>query len=304
MAEYHVDEIELRRGDLAFRAFTCGWTENPDGILIVCLHGFPDNARSFRCQWQPFAAAGFRVLSPTLRGYEPSSIPADGDFDLHSLGEDVLAWLDYLGEDQVHLVGHDWGAAISYVAGAIAPEKFLTISTIAVPHAAHLRNAIRKVPRQLLLSWYMSYFQLRGWAEYRVQRNDWALIKKLWRDWSPTFKLADEDWCHLRATFEAPGVKKAMLDYYRQNTDPLVLFGLKKTRVSVLTTVPVPTLAITGAEDGCIDTRLYDFAFVDEDFPNGIRVERVEDAGHFAHQENPSVVNQLILEWITDNRQI
>ena len=211
-----------------------------------------------------------------------------------------MEWLDHLGEDQVHLVGHDWGAAITYVAGAIAPERFLTLSTIAVPHAARLPSAIKKVPRQMLLSWYISYFQLRGWADYKVQRNDWALIKKLWHNWSPTYKLADEDWRDLRETFEAPGVKKAMLSYYRQNANPLIMLGLKKTRVNALTTVPVPTLAITGAEDGCMDTRLYDFAFADEDFPNGIRIERVQNAGHFAHQENPTVVNQLILEWIKE----
>ena len=65
-----------------------------------------------------------------------------------------------------------------------------------------------------------------------------------------------------------------------------------------LVTVPVPTLAITGEQDGCMDTRLYDHVFLAEDFPEGVRVERVKGAGHFTHQERPEEVNRLILGWL------
>ena len=33
----------------------------------------------------------------------------------------------------------------------------------------------------------------------------------------------------MRETFAAPGVKKAMLSYYRQNVSPGIMLGLKKT---------------------------------------------------------------------------
>ena len=72
-----------------------------------------------------------------------------------------------------------------------------------------------------------------------------------------------------------------MLSYYRQNVSPGIMLGLKTTEATALTTVPVRTLAITGADDGCIDTRLYDHVFLNEDFPSGFRVGRIQDAGHF-----------------------
>jgi len=68
-----------------------------------------------------------------------------------------------------------------------------------------------------------------------------------------------------------------------------------------LTTVPVPTLAITGCDDGCIDTRLYDHTFLNEDFPMGCRIERVLGAGHFCHQEKPEPINRLLLGWLGEN---
>ena len=92
-----------------------------------------------------------------------------------------------------------------------------------------------------------------------------------------------------------------MLSYYRQNASPSVLLGLKKTAANQFTTIPVRTLAITGADDGCMDTRLYDHVFCDEDFPSGFRVERIEGAGHFTHQEKPEKINRLLLGWLGES---
>jgi len=291
-------KIILANGNLKFTALTCGFETNPAGQVVFCLHGFPDNANSFRLQLPALADAGYRVIAPTLRGYEPSSQPPDNDYSFVALARDVVAWIDDLGEDKVHLVGHDWGAGIAYVAGALAPERFHSLTTIAVPHAARFADGIRKVPGQLAKSWYMMFFQLRGIAETFIERNDWSLIRKLWKDWSPGYNLSEETWADLRTTFAAPGVKTAMLGYYRHNASPRVLMGWKKTEASSLTTVPVRTLAITGADDGCIDTRLYDYVFLEEDFPSGFRVERIEQAGHFTHLEKPEEINRLLLDWL------
>jgi len=293
-----IERLIVKNGSLEFSALTCGLKENQGKPLIICLHGFPDNARSFRFQLPAFAAAGYRVIAPTMRGYEPSSQPEDEDYTLAAMGRDVLAWMDDLGEKKAHLIGHDWGAAITYVAGALAPERFDSLTTIAVPHGARLPEGMRLVPSQLRNSWYMMFFQLRGIAEIAVERKDWALVKRLWKDWSPDFDLPDIEWAGLRETFEAPGVKRAMLSYYRQNVSPGIMLGFKKTEANLLTTVPVRTLAITGADDGCMDTRLYDHVFMDEDFPNGFCVERIQGAGHFTHQEKPDEINRLILDWM------
>jgi len=297
-----LDTLNLSNGRLDFSAYACGLEANERGALVLCLHGFPDNARSFRFQLPALARAGYRAIAPTMRGYEPSSQPADGDYSLATLARDVVGWMDGLGEERVHLVGHDWGAAVAYVAGALAPERFYSITTIAVPHAARLPEGIRVVPSQVAKSWYMMFFQLRGIAEVALSRNDWSLIRRLWRDWSPGFDLPEAEWGALRKTFGAPGVKRAMLGYYRQNASPGIMLGLKKTEASVLTTVPVRTLAITGADDGCMDTRLYDHVFLEEDFPNGVRVERIEDAGHFTHLEKPEEINRLLLDWLEADR--
>jgi hypothetical protein len=78
-----------------------------------------------------------------------------------------------------------------------------------------------------------------------------------------------------------------MLEYYRQNASPATMVGLKKTGAAALTTVPVRTLAVTGEDGGCIDTRLYDPVFLDENFPAGFRVERIARAGTSFTRRSP-----------------
>lgn len=293
-----MEQRVLHHGSLSFHSLACGPWSDPKAPVVLCLHGFPDNPLTFRLLLPALAKEGYRALAPTLRGYEPSSQPKNGDYRVATLARDVVAWLDDLDVEQAHLVGHDWGAAITYAAGALAPERFLSLTTIAVPHTPRVRQAAQSVPSQFLKSWYMLFFQLRGIAEWAVARNDWALVRWLWQRWSPGYKLSDEAWQDLRSTFEAPGVRSAMLAYYRQNASPLTLLGLRTTESQRWTSVPVRTLALTGANDQCMDTRLYERAFTHNDFPAGFRIERILNAGHFAHLEQPDIIHSMILNWL------
>ena len=42
----------------------------------------------------PLAAAGYRVVTPFLRGYHPTALPADGWYDKATLASDVAALID------------------------------------------------------------------------------------------------------------------------------------------------------------------------------------------------------------------
>jgi pimeloyl-ACP methyl ester carboxylesterase len=295
-----VEAITLHNGARKFSARFYG--QDNSGPVVLCLHGFPDNANSFHFQIDDFVAAGYRVLIPTLRGYEPSSITADADYYLASLAQDVFAWLDELHLDKVHLVGHDWGAAIAYAASAIAPDRFLSLTTMAVPHPARfIREGLAGVPLQILKSWYMFFNQIPVLSDYLIRQGDWQFIRFLRRRWSPDQVLTNAQWSDLCETFSQPGVVKAMLSYYRQNASLPLILGFRHSIMSDIKKILVPNLAITGANDGCVDTRVFDYAVLAKDYPRGFRVERVEDAGHFVHQENPAAVNFLIISWLTSN---
>lgn len=286
------EDLELHANGLTFSALTQG-----EGEVVICLHGFPDHARSFRFQLPALADAGYRAIAPTMRGYEPSSQPADADYHLIRMAEDVVGWLDDLGVERAHLVGHDWGAAIAYIAGALSPDRFSSLTTLAVPYGGRLQQGIRKLPSQILKSWYMIFFQLRGVADFAVETRDWALIDRLWRAWSPGWDPGDDEKNALKRTLAQPGVKAAALGYYRAMFETKSEAS-KQTQKLTDAKVNVPTLAFTGALDGCIDTRLYDYTMLDDDFPAGLEVFRMQGAGHFLHQEKPQEFNALLLDWL------
>ncbi len=289
-----MERVILKNGTLSFSALACG---PEDGVVVLLLHGFPDNPHTFSSQLRALGNAGYRAIAPTMRGYEPSSQPADGDYRVGTMARDVLAWMDGLGARRVHLVGHDWGAVVTSVAGALAPERFHSLTTMAVPHPPGVQRNGWKVPVQMLNSSYMTFFQLPWVSDWALSRNDWAMARWLCSIWSPGFSLPDDEWANRRATFEAPGVLRAMLAYYRQNASVGVALGLVRSEMMSLSTVPVRTLVLAGEDDGCMDVRMFEHAFCEEDFPAGVQIQRVAGAGHFVHLDAPDVVNDALLAW-------
>lgn len=287
-----IETLTLSNGELHFSARALG-----EGPLVLLLHGFPDDYHSFDAQLEPIAAAGYRVVAPMLRGYEPSSQSPRDLYHLIHLAEDVFAWMQALDAKQCHLVGHDWGALTSYVAAALQPRKFASLTTLAIPHLRHSLLGVAEVPGQLVKSSYILLMQFARIAEHIVARDDHAFVETLWKLWSPDWRYSPADLEQAKSTFRAEGVVHAATQYYRCLLQLLSLSTQQSWRL-LTARVNVPTLALTGEHDGCMDSRLYDTLMREQDFEKGLRVTRLPDTGHFLHREAPAAVTDLILDWI------
>lgn len=287
-----MSDITIEANGLSFSAIDRG-----EGPVVLMLHGFPDTFHTFEAQVDAFVAAGYRCIVPAMRGYEPSSIPSHYglvDFSVACLAGDVIAWLDSLGVTKVHLVGHDWGAVVSYAVAAQYPARVCSLTAMAVPPLKALKAGVKRYPVQIKNSAYMALFQVPEFSDWALKRNDFQLLDRLWRAWSPSMKSSAQALAPVKAAFSQPGVVKAVLSYYR------ALTSAHNRRSSAILEQPihVPSLLLTGTEDGCMDTRLYDCVPA-ADFPAGVKVERVDHAGHFLHQEQPDTVNRLLLSWFS-----
>src|SRR5205085_8411863 len=129
--------IEVDANGIHFVALTMG-----EGPLMLCLHGFPDDARTFRHQMPVLAKAGYRVVAPFMRGYAPTSASPAGNYQTAALGRDAAALVEALSPEAKAVVfGHDWGALAAYGAALLAPDRIRKLITAAVPYGPRLATA-------------------------------------------------------------------------------------------------------------------------------------------------------------------
>ena len=285
-------ERQLKANGLAFTTYEMG-----EGPLVLCLHGFPDTPDTWRHLLPTLAQEGFRAVAVTSRGYEPSSQPEDGDYSLAALAGDVAGWIDALGEDKAHLVGHDWGSSILHLAAAAAPERTLSLTALAVPHPAGFSAVVLRDFEQLARSWYVFFFQAAGLADLVVEREDRSFLAFLWSHWSPGWTPPAEHLAAMRARFGRPGVQDAALAYYRTSFQPDHP-RMADTQRLLVTPISTPTLGLAGARDGCVSPGVFAEAMANGPFRAPVIVETIPGAGHFLHLERPELVNSRIATWL------
>ncbi|HWD53756.1 MAG TPA: alpha/beta hydrolase [Acidimicrobiales bacterium] len=276
--------------------FACLTDGPPAGPLALCLHGFPDTAHTWRYLLPELAAAGFRAVAPFLRGYAPSSVPADGHYQIGALARDANALHDALGgSSDAVILGHDWGALATYGAVAHAPDRWRRAVTAAVPPTLSIgMNLLRYA--QLQRSWYMFFF-LSPMAEGALPLEDYSFIDHLWRDWSPGYDGA-WDVARVKESIGDPERIVAAISYYRAMFDPSrQVPELADEQAAALLPTPKPTLYLHGRDDGCM--LLSSIGSPLDFLAEGSEMEIVDEAGHFLHVERPDIVNRRIIEFLT-----
>ena len=288
-----ITEATIEANGLTFATLTMG-----DGPLALCLHGFPDSAWTWRHLLPKLAAAGYRAVAPFLRGYAPTSIPADGMYQIGAHASDANALHQALGggPDAV-LIGHDVGALAAYPAAVAAPERWSKVVTLAIPPPARMVANFFQYD-QMKRSWYIFMFQT-PLAELAVPADDFAFIDRIWADWSPGFD--GSEWtARARAALGGPANLRAGLAMYRAMAGS----GLRSPAFDSLEaagTQPLtqPVLYLHGTTDGCFPVDEMD-ATVTDAMPNpASRAELIDGVGHFLHLEQPASVNARIIEFLT-----
>ena len=273
--------------------------EAGEGPLVVCLHGFPDNYESFQYQIEPFVAAGYRIVCPMMPGFAPGTQPSSGSNTPVYASSEIISLIEVLlnatGEKKCHLVGHDWGALISYMVAAERPDLLSSLTALSIPYNVNLLRVILRCPRYVLNSWYISFFQLKGLADWWVKRKNLKFIDMLYRTWCPTWDQYDERVASAKVTLKVPGVLKSTLSYYRNS-----IFGLNPASFEFRRLfngrITVPTLGIRGEVDGCIPEVAWELVSP-KSFRNGLTLEVMPGIGHFPQLEDPQWISERLIAW-------
>lgn len=285
----------MHAAEITANGLRFAYLEMGAGPLVLLLHGFPDNARTWERQMPVLADAGYRVVAPFLRGYPPTEVPQHGFFDLATLATDVSCLIDVLNNGEpCFLVGQDWGAAISYAVLAAYPDSIKRAMILAVPHPVEVRRTLKKSPKHILRSFHWFLFQLPWLPEWLCQTNNYAFIEFLWKLWSPAY----DDRAHvaqIKQMLAEPRAMVAALAYYRAMMNPdKAAPALADVTARLANPITTPTRVLCGSRD----MRREMLPRQGDLFAGPYEWGVVEGAGHFLHREKPVVVNAELIDWL------
>jgi len=291
-----------------------------EGPLVLLLHGFPECWYSWRHQIAALAPH-YRVVAPDLRGYNESDRPDAVDaYRTDVLVADVHGLIEAFGQSRATIVGHDWGGAIAWLFATRHPEATERLAVLNCPHPAIMAEHLRRNPRQLLRSWYMFFFQIPWLPETLLGLNRaWAIAQGIRRSAVHADRITDDDLEHLRDAASRPGALRAAINYYRAMLrTPEARAGLPAWWQRFLYGSPVPsdtprtrdewpritapTLLIWGERDVALGPELVEGTETLITAPFTLR--RIPDAGHWVQQEQPELVNALLLEFLSGQRDV
>src|SRR5258708_26354544 len=96
--------------------------------LVLLLHGFAESMHCGRAQVAALAAAGYRAVAPSQRGYSPCARPDTRDaanYHIDRLMDDAMAIVAAWGypHPRFHLVGHDLGGTLASAPADRTPPR-------------------------------------------------------------------------------------------------------------------------------------------------------------------------------------
>ena len=280
---------QVSANHLSFRVAVAGSGDR----LLLCLHGFPESAVSWRHQVSPLAGAGYRIWAPDLRGYAGTTRPTDLDaYCIETLLDDVTALINESGSRHVTLVGHDWGGIIAWYYAMRKPTMIDALIVLNAPHPGCFEREIRRW-RQFHRSWYAALFQIPWFPETVLTAGHARVIGAIFERMRIQPEHLPDDIVHLyRQQACAPGALTAMLNYYRA---ALLGGGAARQQKLGYPVIDIPTLVIWGMQDHALAQENLDGL---ERFVSNLTVVRIETSGHFVHQDDPQQVTQEILSWL------
>jgi pimeloyl-ACP methyl ester carboxylesterase len=260
----------------------------PGAPLVLLLHGFAESMHCWRAQVAALAEAGYRAVAPSQRGYSAGARPDTGEpsnYHIDRLMDDAMAIVaaSGYGEHRFHLAGHDWGGSIAWALADRFPERIASLTVLSRPHPNAFNRALLETDgEQAQRSRHHRWF-LEPDAADRVLADDakW-LRERLAANGVPHEAIAQ----HISVLGNKDAMEAALAWYRARGAirGPLGVIG-------------VPTLYIWGDADDTVG-RIAAEGTVD--FVSApYRFEVLPGIGHFAADQAPGRVSELLLRHVT-----
>jgi pimeloyl-ACP methyl ester carboxylesterase len=279
-------QITIAR-DLTFDALVAGDLGAP---LVLLLHGFAESLHCWHTQVVTLADMGYRAIAPSQRGYSATARPDPRDpsrYHIDRLIDDAMAIVAASGyaDKRFHLAGHDWGGSIAWALADRFDTRLASLTILSRPHPNAFNRAL----------------QMADGEQARRSRHHTAFLEP---DAADTVLAHDCKWLRERwakAGVPAPAMKKhlSVLGNKKAMEAALAWYRARGAIRSPLGPIRMPTLYIWGDADDTVG-RVAAEGTVDF-VAAPYRFEVLPGVGHFAADQAPDRVSELMLEHIRDH---
>ncbi len=288
------------------------------GPPVILVHGFPELAFSWRHQIPVLANAGYRVIAPDMRGYGGTEKPPlVTDYTVQKLIGDLTGLMDALSIDKALMVGHDWGALVTWQMALLAPERMAGLINLNIPfYKRPPINPVTFMRWKLGKDFYIVNFQHSTEADHRFaedparfidvmmrrrkrpfpatgnagkKRRPISLLRMLADDKPTGESILDENELRIFADAFAAGGFTGPINWYRN-----FKHNWKSTR-GVDQTVRIQTLFVGATEEMVASPKQVEAMRLN--VPD-LEICWIEDCGHWTQQEKPAELNEVMLEWL------
>ncbi len=261
------------------------------GPLVVMIHGFPD----YWATWKPLMAelnkAGYRTAAMDTRGYNLSDKPeGEAAYAMPNLIADVAAVIAAEGQKNAIIVGHDWGAAISWQVVFNRPDLVNKLVIMSVPHPVGFAREMATNVDQQKNSQYARNFQQPGFEKNLTAEGLAGWVK------DPAEKAAYVE-AFKRSNFTS------MMNYYRANYPRGTGDAVAPPSTVTVANPPrikVPVLVIHGMKDTALNAAGHagTWNYVDAD----TTMVMIPSAAHFVQHDAEALVNKTVRGWLDERR--
>ncbi|TDJ34196.1 MAG: alpha/beta hydrolase [Gammaproteobacteria bacterium] len=303
----------VNSGDIDLAVYELG-----EGPPIILIHGFPELAYSWRHQLPALAGAGYRAIAPDMRGYGGSDKPRSvTDYAIQNLVADVEGLMDALSIESAVVIGHDWGAMLTWQMALLSPKRMAGLITLNIPHIPRPPiNPLTYMRWKLGKNFYIVNFQKSDEADRRFaedprrfinvmmrrrqfsggpsksrpkKRRPLSLIAALDQDEPAGEALLSDEELGVYADAFAAGGFTGPINWYRNWAR-----NWKSTK-GVDQTVRVPALFVGAANDIIISESQIEAM---KPLVPDLEIQMIENCGHWTQQEKPDELNRIILDWL------
>lgn len=274
------------------------YVEAGKGELVLFLHGFPSYWLSFLRQMDALKD-DYHVVAIDGLGTGKSDAPRDVEsYKLENMAQHVLALIDHLGADKVHLVGHDWGSTFAFGFAQRYPDRVASVTGLSAP------------PQNVLLHLMETEPELRKTSGYieRLKQANPLLIVALGGDkqvWTGAYEplvaaghMTAEEGELFRGPTGNPKRINAHINWYRANIPSFDAIGDKSFWPSRNARLRMPAQIIWGNKD-----RVFAREYAENitAYADDIKLLPLADVGHWPHWERSAAVTDAIGNLISGN---